>query len=1075
MQTCPNCGEENPDKFRLCGICGTALAPAAPAQEVRKTVTVVFSDLKGSTDLGERLDTESLREVLSVYFTEMQAVLERHGGTVEKFIGDAIMAVFGLPTLHEDDALRAVRAAHEMQEALARVNDRLEAGWGVRLENRTGVNTGEVVAGDVTAGQRLVTGDTVNTAARLEQNCPALEVLIGEPTYRLVKDAVEVEQVEPLELKGKAERVPAYRLISVRGGEAVTRRLDAPMVGRVRELDVLTAALDRAIAHRRPQLVTVFGTAGVGKSRLLHEFLARSAGHATALRGRCLSYGDGITFWPLAEVVRQAADITDDDPLDAARDKLATLVGDGATDVVERVGSAIGLSGATFPVQETFAAARRLFEILARERPLIVLVDDIHWAEGTFLELFRFVIDSPTESAVVLVCSSRPDLLEAHPEWGAEDEATKRIVLDPLSADESALVVENLLGTGDFDPAVRAKIVGSAEGNPLFVEQMLSMLIDDGMLHRDEQGHWVVTSDLGAVIVPPSISALLTARLDRLGPVERTAIERGAVIGQIFFQGAVEELSPEGVREQIEPSLQSLIRKELIRPGDSTFAGQEAFRFLHQLIRDAAYQGLLKRMRAELHERFVDWLERVASDRVIEYEEIRGYHLEQAYLIRSALGPLDGNGLALGRRGSEYLASAGHRALARGDMPAAANLLQRAAALLLPEDATRTRLLVESAEALIEIGEFTLADGLLLTASDEASARADQNLEKVASLVRLSLHYQTGKEGVDEHRIIEEVQQALEVLEAIGDHEGLARAWRLLTLVHWTALRYEAAEESARQMIEYARLGGNELMERRFLTSLAMCALYGPTPVSEAIRRCEELLDRTRGDRKSEAVMLCVLARLEAMQGRFDRARELYRKSRATLEELGWKLYSALTSLDSGPIEMLAGDPAAAERELRADFDALDRMGERNYISTTAGFLAEALYEQERYDEAEALSGFSQGTAAPDDLASQLHWRCVLGKVLARRGRFDEAEALVREAIKLIGETDERDSQGNALMDLAEVLLLAGRSQDALEAAKEAKGIFEAKGNVVSADAAARLVATLSPDEGPPAVVLEPA
>ncbi len=315
MQICPNCGEENPDRFRICGICGTKLAVEEVAPEVRKTVTIVFSDLKGSTALGEALDTESVREVLNVYFNDMKAVLERHGGTVEKFIGDAIMAVFGLPTLHEDDALRAVRAALEMKATLEVVNNRLEQGWGVRLENRTGVNTGDVVAGDVASGQRLVTGDAVNTAARLEQAAPALEILIGEPTYRLVRDSVEVEAVKPLELKGKAEPVPAYRLLSVRAvDDAISRRMHAPMIGRLEELETLTGALDNVEAHGRPRLVTVVGPAGVGKSRLLREFLDREADRISAVRGRCLSYGDGITFWPLGEVIRQAADISDDDP-----------------------------------------------------------------------------------------------------------------------------------------------------------------------------------------------------------------------------------------------------------------------------------------------------------------------------------------------------------------------------------------------------------------------------------------------------------------------------------------------------------------------------------------------------------------------------------------------------------------------------------------------------------------------------------------------------------------------------------------------------------------------------------------
>ena len=359
----------------------------------------MFCDLKGSTSLGEVLDTESLREVLNVYFNEMRSVLESHGGTVEKYIGDAIMAVFGLPRLHEDDALRAVRAAWEMKQALTTVNDEIEARWGVRLENRTGVNTGEVVAGDVSAGQRLVSGDAVNTAARLEQAAPTAEILIGDPTYRLIRDFVETEPIEPLELKGKADRVPAYLLTDVRGlekGETIPRHFDAPMVGRIEELAALGGALDQVIERRGGDLTTVLGPAGVGKSRLLHEFLTRSSDRARALRGRCLSYGDGITFWPLAEITKAAAGILDDDTAAEARAKLDTLLGTDLTNVAERIGAAIGLSDVVFPVEETFWAARRLFETLAAERPLIVFVDDIHWAEQTFLDLSARWLIRPT-------------------------------------------------------------------------------------------------------------------------------------------------------------------------------------------------------------------------------------------------------------------------------------------------------------------------------------------------------------------------------------------------------------------------------------------------------------------------------------------------------------------------------------------------------------------------------------------------------------------------------------------------------------------------------------------------------
>ena len=431
MQICPNCGEENPDRFRLCGFCGTSLAPEAPVEEVRRTVSIVFSDLKGSTALGERLDSEHLREVLNLYFNEMRLVLERHGGRVEKYIGDAIMAVFGLPRLHEDDAVRAVRAAFEMKQRLVDVNEMLHERFGVRLENRTGVNTGEVVAGDVSSGQRLVTGDTVNTAARLEQNAPTMEILIGESTYRLVRDAVTVEQVEPLPLKGKAELVPAYLLLGVSGqDDGYSRRLDLPIVGREAELAVLDEAFRAAAEENRCQIVTIFGPAGVGKSRLLKEFLERVGGDATTLKGRCLSYGEGVTYWPIGEVVRAAAGIGADDGLEAARVKLAAML-PGHEDVTQRVGAAIGLIEESFSAEETFWAIRRALEISASRRPLVVLVDDIHWAERTLLDLLRFVVDE-CHAPVLLLCSSRRELLEEHPEWGGRPRALQHA--DPRTA-----------------------------------------------------------------------------------------------------------------------------------------------------------------------------------------------------------------------------------------------------------------------------------------------------------------------------------------------------------------------------------------------------------------------------------------------------------------------------------------------------------------------------------------------------------------------------------------------------------------------------------------------------------------
>jgi class 3 adenylate cyclase len=383
---CPGCGEENPDRFRLCGYCGALLGAQPSPQEVRKTVTVVFCDLKGSTELADRLDHEAVREVLALYFSAMKPVLERHGGTIEKYIGDAIMAVFGLPRMHEDDALRAVRAAAEMRTALEDLNVTLRGEFGVTLENRTGVNTGEVVTSDTRGSQRLATGDTVNVAARLEQAAPAGEVLIGQSTYRLVRDSAEAVQIEPLTLKGKPEPVPAYRLLSVAAGTGSTRSTDLPLVGRARELAALGAEFRRSVAGPECRLVTLLGEAGIGKSRLIEEFVRSLADEVMVLGGRCLSYGDGITFWPLAEVLRQAAGIVPDDSEEDAHIKLKNQFGEQLADATSRIESGMGLSPDQYGKDELFWGVRVAFQELAQRAPLVLVFGDIHWAEATFLD-----------------------------------------------------------------------------------------------------------------------------------------------------------------------------------------------------------------------------------------------------------------------------------------------------------------------------------------------------------------------------------------------------------------------------------------------------------------------------------------------------------------------------------------------------------------------------------------------------------------------------------------------------------------------------------------------------------------
>jgi len=1053
MKVCAACGVENPEIARFCLACGTQLAEARPPQETRKVVTIVFSDLKGSTSLGEALDSEALREVMTRYFDAMRDELERHGGVIEKFIGDAVMAVFGLPRLHEDDALRAVRAAAGMQAALEALNHDLQRVYGVQLANRTGVNTGEVVAGDPSTGQRLVTGDAVNVAARLEQAAGEREVLLGELTYRLVRDDVDVEEVEPLELKGKSEPVPAYRLLGVRASSAVPTRRSAPLVGRDAELTVLETALDESMASSSCRQVTIVGDAGVGKSRLTSEFLAASARRALAVSGRCLPYGDGITFWPVAEAVKTLSGIVNDDDAKSATSKLAALADPAGDGVTARLASALGLSIEPFPVEELFWAVRRLLAHLAAERPVIFVVEDIHWAEPTMLALIEHLVQA-CDAPVLVVCPTRPELLEGSPEWST-GERSARIVLEPLDPDDSKSMIESLLGGGSLDGDVLERVVTASEGNPLFAEQLLRMMVDEQVIQLDA-GTWRFEDELSEIHVPPTIQALLASRLDTLEPSERSVIEPASVVGYIFPEEAVTALAPPDVAPRVGSELATLAHKHLVRPVEEGADG--AHRFHHIMIRDTAYDGILKRARAELHTRFVTWADLANRDRGVEFEEILGYHLEQAWRYLSELGPLDERGREIGEDGSRRLASAGRRAFARGDIPGAASLLGRAAALLPADHRARLAVLPEYGEALLLTGSFEDALDVL----DEAARYAEVAPVPAAraALTRLLVSLRTGDAGGwRPERVEEEIAGAVRIFEHAGDDAGLATAYRLLGWSAGTACRFGDCVTAEERAIEHARRAGDVRQERRAITAYAGATSLGPTNVDEAIARCESGLEATAGDRQSEGNLLAVLGGLYAMQGAFDRARELVSRARSLLEELGLELDTARVGIEAWRTEMLAGNVDAAEDELRRSYDALEARGEKYTLSTIAGLLGRTIVERDGpLDDALEMCDRSRDLASDGDIATQALWRSVRGRILARSGSGDEAEGLVREALAILEPTDAPVLQIEAYIDLGEVLVAAGRIKEARAAYAAARALADEKGGVVTLGAVIRRI-----------------
>jgi class 3 adenylate cyclase/tetratricopeptide (TPR) repeat protein len=1046
MIRCASCGEENPERARFCLNCGSGLTAAPPAVEVRKTVTILFADVVGSTSLGERTDPESTRRMLSRYFDAMRAVIERHGGSVEKFIGDAVMAVFGIPVLHEDDAVRAVRAAHEMRSSVSLLNQELASASWSPISLRIGVNTGEVVAGEASQGHTMVTGDAVNVAARLEQAAGADEILLGQTTHRLVRAVVEAEAVEPLTLKGKTEPMPAFRLVSV-GEQGPMRRHDTPLVGRRRELQLLSEAFDRANEEQACYLFTLLGTAGVGKSRLVHEFLGQMHERAQVLRARCLPYGEGITFWPVIELVQAAAGIELNESPASAVGKLRTLLEQtpDRDPILDRVCPTIGLSDEVVTNEEAFWGARKFLEAIASKKPLIVVIDDLHWAEPTMLDLIEHIADWSREAPILLLAIARPELLDVRPHWGGGKLNATTILLQPLSGEDSTELIANLIADAELAAQLQERIGETAEGNPLFVEELVAMLVDQDVIGRDA-GAWRATTDLGSISVPPSISALVAARLDHLEPPERDLIGRASVVGKIFQRSAVAELSPPERRDELGTRLMTLVRKELVRPDRSTTMADEAFRFRHLLVRDAAYASLTKEQRADLHARFADWLERIAADRLVEYEEVIAYHQEQAYRYRSELGLTDELTGTLRDRAMAHLLAAGRRALARIDAHAAANLLTRAASLT-SDDRTRAELLLDTAVSWGVVGDIPSANRIFGEAAEAAAKSADELLKVRAELERLDLEMLTNP-AVDEGRVLELVDQLASLAEDRNDNRARAEAEMVRGNLFLNQCRWmeslEAAER-ARGLITQ----DDDPLGWGFITAHIWNALrWGPIPADQAIARIES--DVAGSDGRDEP-RLGFTGPLLAMQGRFDEARARAEAARQFFVERGAPMRIGGWALGMGTIEMIAGDLEGAERELTAGIDILVGLGETGVVSTLAGMRAEVRYRTGRRAEMEADIRLAQETGAPADISTQAIWRWVAAMAAADDGRMEEARLRIDEAIQLLEPTDFLEMRASAFEALAHVNARDG-NPDAWRAALErALAEHERKANMVGA------------------------
>jgi class 3 adenylate cyclase/tetratricopeptide (TPR) repeat protein len=1021
---------------------------------VRKTVTVVFTDVAGFTSLGERLDPEALRAVMTRYFDEMSSILQRHGGTVEKFIGDAVMAVFGVPAVHEDDALRAVRAASDMREALRRLNKELERDFGVTIAARIGVNTGEVVAGraDPGSGRALVTGDAVNVAARLEQAAEPGDILIGDGTHQLVRAAVEAEPVDSLTLRGKSDSLRAHRVLLVHPtARGVAGRLDSPMVGRDQELRQVREAFRSAVAECSCRLVTILASAGVGKSRLVEEVVAGLRGEATVLQGRCLSYGEGITYWPVVEIVGQAAGIDGDTP-DVARAKIAGLLeADPEADVVtRRLTDVLGVTEGAGTVQEISWAIRRLLEAVAGGGPLVVAVDDIHWAEPALLDLIEHVAERSRDAPILVLCTARPELLDVRPGWGEGNANATAIHLGALTNDQSGELIANLVDRVELPAAARDRITEAAGGNPLFVEQILATLIDRGLL-RLEDGRWSLSGNLDRLSVPPTVQALLSARLDRLEPGHRAVLERAAVEGGVFHAEAVTALLPGAAGQPVSRRLRSLVRKELIEPDGSPIGGGKAYRFRHQLIRDAVYEAVPKATRAQLHRGFARWLEGRAGDRAPEYAEFIGYHLEQAVKYRRELGPPGDPERADARRAGDLLGAAGRRATDRGDLRAGAKLLGRAAALLPSPDPVRVVILIDQGVCLMDAGEMHESERVLQEARREAQALGRDDLEVRAELGLWSVFTHTFPPGFDYQDLQHLGRRAVEILTPRGDDEGLAWAWFGVTNSLWGPAKWDSMREPLRRAADHARRAGNRSMELRALRFLVASAYNGHATVEEACRFAQGVLGEVGDSWETQGWVRRYLGHLLVLDGRYGEAEEHLNRARTIFTELGSTASLAALSFATGALAHARGDDAGAARELRSAVESLQAMGERGWLTNLSADLASELVDLDQIEEAERYATLSRDSAHPGDASGQTWWRIAMARVLARRERPEDGVLLAREAVAQARGTEEVLSLARALVALADVLVVAGERKEPATAIREAIQIFERKGARVEA------------------------
>lgn len=1023
---CPGCDITVRPNARFCKGCGASLdensAGASERRATRKTVTVIFADLGGSTSFEERVDPETARSVLGRYHATLGSIAEELGAGTVKFLGDGVMAVWGVPEIAADDADRAVRAGIAMQSAFESIAADVAQRFDAEISLRVAINTGEVVVGDDDAD---IVGDALNVAARLEKECPASQVVVGDETWRATRGDHDYESRGEVEVAGREEPVGVHLL---RGAAVLDTTL--PFVGRDHEADEIRRVFDAAVRNRELRLVSVVGEPGVGKTTLSRELTDDL--DASVVAFSCTA-DSATALGPIVEVLRTIVD-------DQGAQDLGRLVPDdvGDRERILDVVNDLTAGGAGHTVEETFRSLRRLVEITAAAEPFVMVIDDIQWADPVLLDFIEHLVEWVRDSPVLVIALARPEIREVRPTLAeASRWVDVAINLEGLDAEATRRLAAQLLGSDDVPEELAGRLPASTRGNPLFVRELVRMLVHDGVLEQRGDA-WHLTIDADAIDIPPTVKSLLATRIERLPDDERRLIEVAAVIGTDFDLGAVAKLSGRP-RSAVLTHAERLRRLQLVEPAGAYAGDDPVWRFHHVLIRDVAYRRLLKADRADLHEQLADHR---AARGGADVDEVVARHLDAAHRYRDELGDRSAHVADLGVRAASRYLTAAQRALDRDELTSAGSLAAGGIDLAGGDRGLAADLAMLACEA--HLAALDAAAGATMVAR-LAEIIADET-EPWLVCFQAQVAVLTDPDSLPMAEA--DLSRAIDEFAAAGDGPGLAKAHLVRARTRARLGRVADCEADLDQALVAAREADDRRRVTAVLGAAPTAALWGPSPVPRAGGRCLDVIRLQRITTAApsvEATSVRCQAVLEALRGRTDNARSMIAAAHRTVSDLGLRHGQAETELFEGIIETIAGDPAAAEPHFRAALDGLGSLGVGADAGQAAALLAKSLLSQGRLDDADRYASESEKLAG-QNLKTAIAWRAARAEILSAQGRADEAVTLAREAVDIGAGTDIVLDHADACLTLSRVLAAAGDVDGATQARSEADRLHEAKG-----------------------------